>query len=76
MAGKNEVINRWLGGVAVGLMVVIAAACIQSNAALNESLNNHKDDDTPHAGIAVNDARFMMVEGQLEAILKLLRESP
>ena len=81
MAIKNDVVNRVVAGLVISLMSVIAVVCLRGNAAVAEALNNHKDDDTPHAGIAENTIRFEMIEKQLATLQKgvdaiLLREFP
>ena len=81
MAAKTDLINRVVAGLVVGLMVVIVTVCLKGNAAVAKALNNHKDDDTPHAGIAENTIRFEMIEKQLATLQNgvdtiLRRESP
>ncbi len=76
MATKNDVVNRVVAGLVVALMVVIAGYSRSGSTAVAKALNDHEKSVTPHAGIAVNTARFEMIENQLTEITKLLRESP
>jgi len=74
---KNGLIARVVGGLVIALAIAIAGY----STGVAQALSNHKDDDTPHAGIAVNNARFEMIEKRLANLQKgvdaiLLRKSP
>lgn len=68
MTSKNELMTRIVAGLVVGLMVVLTTICFRSTAAVAAALDGHKDDDTPHAGIAVANARLEMIETQLKTM--------
>lgn len=76
MSSKNELATRIISGLVIALMVVIVTLGARGNSRLAQVVTNHKDADAPHAGIAVNNARFEMIERQLADILKLMRASP